>query len=96
MNSGSVASEIRLLAAEWTIRANGGYLAQACGSAEIFATLYCDVLDLSPSTAPRIPPKFESVPNNFRNEIRGSPGSVKVQIFSSYHPHTTELLNIAL
>jgi transketolase len=48
MNSGSVASEIRLLAAEWTIRANGGYLAQACGSAEIFATLYCDVLDLSP------------------------------------------------
>ena len=71
MNSGSVASEIRLLAAEWTIRANGGYLAQACGSAEIFATLYCDVLDLSPSTAPLIPPKFESVPNNFRNEIRG-------------------------
>jgi len=33
-SAAEVARDIRVSAARWTIRANGGYLAQACGSAE--------------------------------------------------------------
>ena len=62
MTTASVASEIRSLAASWTLRNNGGYLAQACGSAEIFATLYSEVLDLGPSTGSLRPPRFSGVP----------------------------------
>lgn len=56
-----LAHGIRRRTAEWTIRRNGGYLAQACGSAEILATVLTR-LDLGSPTAPAIPPKFERVP----------------------------------
>jgi len=47
---------------EFTIRNNGGYLSQACSSAEIFAALYTKVMKLGPSEAPMIPPPFPGVP----------------------------------
>lgn len=66
-----VASAIRAHAASWTIRANGGYLAQACGSAELLALLHTAVLDLGPSTAPLTPPRFSSVPKPGDAGVRG-------------------------
>jgi len=41
---------------------DGGYLSQACSSAELLATLYGRVLRLGPSQAPRIPVPFPGVP----------------------------------
>jgi transketolase len=53
---------IRKRALEHTIKNNGGYLSQACSSAEIFATLYTKIMKLGPSQAPMIPPPFTGVP----------------------------------
>lgn len=66
-----VASTVRALAAEWAIRANGGYLAQACGTAELFALLCTHVLDLGPSVAPATPPRFAHTPRPGSPGIRG-------------------------
>jgi len=71
MSTASIASEIRSLAASWTLRNNGGYLAQACGSAEIFATMYSEVLDLGSSTGNLKPPRFSGVPSSSHIGQRG-------------------------
>ncbi|MGD8485893.1 MAG: transketolase [Chloroflexota bacterium] len=57
-----VANRIRLRVLEHVLRNNGGYLSQACSSAELFATLYTRVMDLGPSTAPMLPPRYQGVP----------------------------------
>jgi transketolase len=57
-----VARGIRLRVLEHTLKNNGGYLSQACSSAEIFATLYTRVMNLGPSQAPMIPIPFPGVP----------------------------------
>lgn len=57
-----VARNVRCRVLEFTIRNNGGYLSQACSSAEILATLYTKVMNLGPSQAPMIPPPFPGVP----------------------------------
>jgi transketolase len=66
-----VASQIRGHAAEWAIRANGGYLAQACGTAEILALLHTQILDLGPSTQPLMPPRFSHTPQPGNLGVRG-------------------------
>lgn len=66
-----VAQAIRGHAAEWAIRANGGYLAQACGTAELLALLHTQVLDLGPSRAPSSPPRFVSTPSPGYPGVRG-------------------------
>lgn len=53
---------IRRRVLEHTINQNGGYLSQACSSAEIFAALYTRILHIEPSQAPMIPPPFPGVP----------------------------------
>jgi transketolase len=58
----NIARGIRKRALEHTINSNGGYLSQACSSAEIFATLYSRIMKLEPSQAPMIPPPFPGVP----------------------------------
>jgi transketolase len=57
-----VAQGIRLRVLDHTIRNNGGYLSQACSSAELFATLYTKVMHLGPSCAPLVPQAFNDVP----------------------------------
>lgn len=57
-----VANAIRRRVLEHTIAHNGGYLSQACSSAEILAVLYTHVLQLGPSEAPPLPPPFRGVP----------------------------------
>ncbi|MBI3763986.1 MAG: transketolase, partial [Chloroflexi bacterium] len=57
-----VAQAVRRRVLEHTIKNNGGYLSQACSSAEILATLYTRVLNIGPSQAPAIPLPFPGVP----------------------------------
>jgi transketolase len=57
-----VAAGIRKRVLEHTIRNNGGYLSQACSSAEILATLYVKVMDLGTIEIPLVPQPFPGVP----------------------------------
>lgn len=57
-----LARRIRLRVFDHVMRSNGGYLSQACSSAEIFATLYTRIMKLGPSQGPLIPPPFAGVP----------------------------------
>jgi transketolase len=61
-NPQKVANGIRLRVLEHILKNKGGYMSQACSSAEIFATLYTRVLNLGPSTGPMIPVPFPGVP----------------------------------
>jgi transketolase len=56
------AQRIRMRVLEHVLKNNGGYMSQACSSAEIFATLYKIVMNLGPSIAPMVPPRFKGVP----------------------------------
>lgn len=53
---------IRHRVMEHTINNNGGYLSQACSSAEIFATLYLKVLRIGRVESALVPAKFPGVP----------------------------------
>jgi len=57
-----IAGNIRRRVLEHVIQNNGGYMSQACSSAEIFATLYSHSMRLGPSLAPMIPEPFKGVP----------------------------------
>ena len=56
------AQRIRKRVFEHVMRNGGGYLSQACSSAELFATLYGRVMRLGESEAPLHPPAFAGVP----------------------------------
>src|SRR3990172_7854000 len=58
-----VAAGVRRRVLEHTIKNNGGYLSQACSSAEILATLYVKVMDLGKIDVPIVPPPFAGVPH---------------------------------
>ena len=58
-----VAAGIRRRVLEHTINNNGGYLSQACSSAEIWAMLYTHILKIGDSQAPMIPEPFPGVPS---------------------------------
>ncbi len=60
--AGRVARGIRRRVLEHTLGNNGGYLSQACSSAEILATLYTKVMRLGPSLAPTTPRPFVGAP----------------------------------
>ena len=57
-----VAAGIRKRVLDHTIRNNGGYLSQACSSAEMLATLYVKVMDLGKIDMPLVPKPFPGVP----------------------------------
>lgn len=57
-----VAHGVRRRVLEHTILNGGGYLSQACSSAEILATLYVKVMKLGPSGGPAVPLPFPGVP----------------------------------
>jgi transketolase len=57
-----VAAGIRRRVLEHTIRNNGGYLSQACSSAEILATLYVKVMNIGKIKTPLVPLPFPGVP----------------------------------
>jgi len=67
-----VAEGIRRRVTEFTLKNGGGYLSQACSSAEILATLYTRVMNLGPSVAPPVPPPFGGVPGKNPNYTTGA------------------------
>jgi len=58
-----VADRVRLRVLDHVLKNNGGYMSQACSSAETLATLYMNVMKLGESDAPMIPPPFPGVPS---------------------------------
>lgn len=58
-----IALGIRRRVFEHTMKNNGGYLSQACSSAEQLAWLYNEELKLGPPTLPMIPEPFGGVPS---------------------------------
>ncbi len=58
----SVALGIRRRVLRHTLDNNGGYLSQACSSAEALATLYGKLMHLGPSVGPATPAPFPGVP----------------------------------
>lgn len=58
----AVADAIRRRVLDHVLRNNGGYMSQACSSAEVFAMLYTRILQLGPSVAPLDPRPFGGVP----------------------------------
>ncbi|MCE5300064.1 MAG: transketolase [Spirochaetia bacterium] len=63
-----VAAGIRRRVLEHTINNNGGYLSQACSSAEILAALYTGIMNLGKPSTPLIPKPFPGVPGPYNKE----------------------------
>lgn len=87
-----VAQGIRTRVLEHTLKNNGGYLSQACSSAEILATLYTRVMLLGPSEGPLVPRPFSGVPgpgkkDAFTGAIYNGPQEPELDrfIFSPVH-----------
>jgi transketolase len=83
-----VAAGIRRRVLEHTIKNNGGYLSQACSSAEILATLYVKVMDLGKIKIPLVPKPFPGVPgpdnpDYFTGAAFNGPGPDKDRFFLS-------------
>ncbi len=62
-NIQNTATGIRKRVLEHTINNNGGYLSQACSSAEIFAALYLKIMKIGSIEQPIMPETFKGVPN---------------------------------
>ncbi len=58
-----IANKIRKRVLDFTLKNNGGYLSQACSSAEIFACLYTKIMKLKPFKKPLMPEPFNGVPS---------------------------------
>ena len=59
----TTARGVRRRVLEHTLRHDGGYMSQACSSAELLSTLYLRVMRLAPVDAPRMPAPFPGVPS---------------------------------
>lgn len=86
------ARDIRCRVLRYTLKHNGGYLSQACSSAEILATLYSRIMKLGPAEAPPIPRPFAGAPgirnlNSFTGAGYNGPQSPSLDrfIFSPVH-----------
>jgi transketolase len=79
-----VANKIRKRVLEHTIKNNGGYLSQACSSAEIFSCLYLHIMKLEPVEKPLMPKPFMGTPsNNNKNYVPG-------YFFNGQHTRTSD------
>ena len=67
----AVALGVRRRVLVHTLRTGGGYLSQACSSAELLSVLYTRVLRLGESCGPMNPPPFGGVPGPGAPSMRG-------------------------
>lgn len=65
-----IAQGIRRRVLEHTLKNGGGYLSQACSSAEVLAALYGGVMNLGPVDAPLVPWPFAGVPGSGNPDYR--------------------------
>ena len=70
-NPTAMAAGIRRRVLAHVLANNGGYLSQACSSAELLAALYAAVLKLAPTDGPLHPPAFEAVPGPEAPRVSG-------------------------
>ncbi len=70
----AVALGIRRRVFRYSIQNNGGYLSQACSSADQLAWLYNEQLNIGDSTLPKIPLAFAGVPSAKNTEYRTGAG----------------------
>lgn len=68
----TIATGIRRRVLEHVIANDGGYLSQACSSAELLATLYGGLMRLGPSRAPLVPGPFTTTPGPGRTTTSGA------------------------
>jgi transketolase len=68
----AVASAVRRRVLAHTLKNNGGYLSQACSSAEILSTLYTSIMNLGPSLGPPLPRPFLGVPGPYNQSFTGA------------------------
>jgi transketolase len=68
----AIADGIRRRVFSHTLANNGGYLSQACSSAELLATLYGGAVRLAPLAQPMLPEAFTAVPGPGRPSISGA------------------------
>lgn len=67
----AIAAGIRRRVLAHVLANNGGYLSQACSSAELLAVLYGQVLNLAPTPGPLHPSAFEAVPGPNAPRVSG-------------------------
>lgn len=67
-----MARGIRLRVLEHTVLENGGYLCQACSSAEIMSTLYKKILKLEQLEKPLMPEPFTGTPGKGHKAVTGA------------------------
>lgn len=70
INAERVADGIRRRVLEHTVRNDGGYLSQACSSAEILATLYAGTMRLGMPESPISPRPYAGTPSAFNDRYR--------------------------
>lgn len=78
---------IRRRVLAYTLANNGGYLSQACSSAEILAALYGSILRLGPSQGPNPPLLFKQIPPGYTGALYNGPRAPSLDrfIFSPVH-----------
>ena len=96
-----VAHGIRCRVLQVTIEHNGGYLSQACSSADILATLYTRVMRLGPSQGPLIPRPYPGAPGpqnpaSFNGRIYNGPTAPDLDRFILSPSHYTLALYATL
>jgi len=64
LDAARMAAGIRRRTLEHALRNNGGYMSQACSSAEIFAALYKKIMNLGKPSAPLKPLPFAGTPSS--------------------------------
>lgn len=83
------ANRLRHRVLDHTLRHNGGYMSQACSSAEILSTLYLRIMHLAPVLEPLVPPPFPGVPSRDNKAyftgaaFNGVPGPTQDRFFLS-------------
>ncbi len=81
-----IAIGIRKRVLEHVLANNGGYMSQACSSAEIFAMLYGRIMQLGPSEGPLEPRRFDRVPGP------GVPFITGAEYNGARHPDTDRFI----
>ncbi|MFH1246019.1 MAG: thiamine pyrophosphate-dependent enzyme [Candidatus Omnitrophota bacterium] len=96
-----IAEGIRCRALEHTLQNNGGYLSQACSSAEILAVLYSAVMKLGKAAHPIVPGRFSAVPGRdnpryLRGDFYNGPKAAHLDRFFLSPTHYSLVLYAAL
>lgn len=82
-----IAQGIRRRVLAHTLSNNGGYMSQACSSAELLATLYSSLVNLEPTRGALVPGGFEGVPR-----VGGARASTGAVFHGDQAPHLDRLI----